>query len=120
MCAERSKASLEGGFVPRMTMAAGPWKGWRLANDLNLNGGDGVRMTWPRAASIAVVLIGLGACLARFESRMNEQQRQIDMLTRAVDKSNVTAAELSATVTELRIFLAHDPPSIDAKGRIKK
>lgn len=85
--------------------------------DINLNGsGDGVRMTWPRAAFIASVLLvcggtwaGVGFQLAAMQDSEKETRAEVQ--------------ELRADFKDLRdayLMSVAPPPKVDAKGRILK
>lgn len=89
--------------------------------DVNLNGEkDGVRMTWPRAFTIATFLVVAGVAGARFEFMMKDQQRQITDQSRSIDQLTGKVDQLTALLYDLRKDLAAPIPEIDSKGRIKK
>lgn len=85
--------------------------------DINLNGdSDGVRMTWPRAAILAIALIAAGGTWASVKLQLTavqESQRQ-------------TREEVQALRTEVRelrdayLLSAPQPPRIDKQGRLLK
>ena len=83
--------------------------------DINLDAhGDGIRMTWPRAAILAIALLVAGGTWARVELRMSE-------LTRGQEQARSDMRELTRKVEELNrtVMLRDLPPvQIDSRGRI--
>lgn len=85
--------------------------------DINLNGNnDGVRMTWPRAAVLAIALIAAGGTWASVKLQLTSVQ----------ESQRETRAEVQALRSEVRelrdayLLSTAPPPRIDAKGRILK
>lgn len=90
-------------------------------SDINLNGDkDGVRMTWPRAFTIATFLIVVGIVSARFEYQLRDLRRQNEERAKTAEKMDAKLDALVDQVTELRLAIGAPPPEIDRKGRILK
>lgn len=85
--------------------------------DINLNGNtDGVRMTWPRAAVLAIALIAAGGTWASV-------RMQLTSVEESQSETREEVKALRAEVRELRdayLLSAPQPPRIDNKGRILK
>lgn len=85
--------------------------------DINLNGqNDGVRMTWPRAAVLAIALIAAGGTWASVKMQLTQVQA-----SQKETREEVQA--LRSEVRELRdayLLAAPEPPRIDRRGRILK
>lgn len=87
--------------------------------DIVLNGkneGDGVRMSFGRAAAIVIFLVGGGIGLGRIEGRMKAQDERIANQTFAIQQLTLRVGELTTAVEVLKVA----PPSTDARGRIQK
>ncbi len=85
--------------------------------DINLNGsGDGVRMTWPRAAVLAISLLvaggtwaGIGFQIRDLQLAQAKTDEKINKLTGAVED-----------LTRASLLSAPPPPRVDSQGRILK
>ncbi len=89
--------------------------------DINLNGNsDGVRMTWPRAASLVVVLLLAGGMWARVEFRMDllEKQRADERV--ATDKRIDKLTDAVEDLARMEYRGTAPLPRIDSQGRILK
>lgn len=87
--------------------------------DIVLNGkgdGDGVRMSWGRAAMIVAFLVGVGMFTGRMEGRMNRQDERIAEQTAAINALTRQVGDLTTAVEVLKV----SPPRTDARGRILK
>ena len=92
-------------------------KGGRGLSDIVLNGkndGDGVRMSWVRAAAIVAFLVGFGVFTGRMEGRMTRQDERIAEQTAAINALTRQVAELTTAVEVLKVA----PPRVDSEGRI--
>lgn len=91
------------------------------AHDINLNGNDGVRMTWPRFWAVAAFLVGAGITLSRVDSGMKENRDDIaEVKALVVSTSARQDAKIEELTRAIGEFANDPPPEIDRKRRIKK
>ena len=85
--------------------------------DINLNGNsDGVRMTWPRAAVLAIALAVAGGTWARVEMRLSSVQDQQDRTSAQLEQLNKTVSQ----IRDAYLLSQVPPPRVDEQGRILK
>lgn len=88
-------------------------------SDIVLNGkgdGDGVRMSWSKAAAIVLFLIGLGVMVGDNKASNRRQDEAIAQLTSLVAAQNEKIDRLTTAVEVLKVA----PPRTDSRGRILK
>ncbi len=91
--------------------------GKRGVGDINLNGSnDGVRMTWPRAAVLAIALLVAGGTWAGIGFQRRDRQRAQEATDRKIDKLTGAVDDL----TRASLLATPQPPRIDSQGRILK
>lgn len=87
--------------------------------DIHINGkneGDGIRLSFSRAAVVVIFLVAGGAAFGSLKSEQGETRRVVAAQSQAIDRLSDRVEQLTTAVEVLKVA----PPRTDSQGRILK